>query len=131
MNEDFLAILKLVSGEEVLSIVNYIDDEKLLILDCPVVMKSSENEQMGVNVVRVEPWIKTGSESLYIMSMDKIITISEVTDSKIMKIYNKFINCYFYKKNHEYNEDVKLTKDLGYISTVQEARDTLEKLYNS
>jgi len=131
MNEDFLAILKLVSGEEVLSIVNYIDDEKLLILDCPVLMNSNDHEQMGINVVRVEPWIKTGNESLYMMSMDKIITISEVTDSKIMKIYNKFISCYFYKKNTDYIDNSKLTKDQGYISTVEEARATLEKLYNS
>jgi hypothetical protein len=131
MSEDFLAILKLVSGEEVLSNVSYIDDEKLLILDCPVVMKSSENTQMGVNVVRVEPWIKTGYESLYIMAMDKIITISEVLDSKITKIYTKFINSYYYNREPNCDESNKMTKDMGYISTVQQARATLEKLYNT
>ena len=33
MNEDFLAIIKLISGEEILSTVSYLDDENLLILD--------------------------------------------------------------------------------------------------
>ena len=130
MNEDFLAIIKLISGEEILSTVSYLDDENLLILDCPVVMKCDGVRQHGVNVVRVEPWIKTGVETLYMIPMENIITLSEVIDSKTIRIYSKFVKVYYYDYDYE-SIDEKITKEMGYISTVKEARSTLEKLYRN
>jgi len=130
MKEDFLAIIKLMSGEEILSNVCYMDDdEDTLILDCPVMMSSKDSKEFGVNVIRVEPWIKTGRESLYLITLDKIITLTEVIDTKVRRIYDRFVQSYFYN-NDEIEIENKMTKEMGYLMTVKEARSTLEKLYN-
>lgn len=129
MSEDFLAVIKLISGEEIVASVCYFEDEKSLMVDCPIIMKSEMQKQMGVNVVRVEPWIKSTNETLYMIPLDKIITISEIMDSQTTKMYNKFISGYYYK---ETNEPVnKITKEMGYISTVNDARASLENLYKN
>lgn len=130
MTEDFLAVIKLISGEEVLSKVCPLDDEEdTLVLDCPVQMSSDKSRSMNINIVRVEPWIKTGTESIYLIKMDKIVTISEVFDQKIHRMYNKFIHAYFFN-GCEIPEN-KMTKEMGYVSSVKEARSSLEKIFNN
>lgn len=130
MNEDFLAVIKLISGEEILSKVCPLEDEDdTLVLDCPVQMSSEKSKAMGINVVRVEPWIKTGTESIYLLGMNKIVTISEVFDQKVHRIYSRFVQAYFFN-GCEVPEN-KMTKEMGYLTSVKEARSSLEKIFNN
>jgi hypothetical protein len=56
MNEEFYASLKLVSGEEIFSIVSTIpEDEETLILQDPVSVKVVHSPRGSF--VRVEPWM--------------------------------------------------------------------------
>jgi hypothetical protein len=130
MNEDFLAVIKLISGEEILSKVCPLEDEDdTLVLDCPVQMSSEKSKAMGINVVRVEPWIKTGTESIYLLRMSKIVTISEVFDQKVHRIYSRFVQSYFF--NGCEDSENKMTKEMGYLTSVKEARSSLEKIFNN
>ena len=56
--------------------------------------------------------------------MDKVITMSEIFDKEVIRIYNR----YMVDKDRETNESV-VTKDMGYLSSVTDARIFLEKLY--
>jgi hypothetical protein len=130
MSDDFLAVIKLTTGEELVAKVSYLDDEDKLLIECPALMNTTTIRSFGVSVVKVEPWIKTGKETTYILGMDKIITISEVFDRDINKLYSKFVMSYYYdielpkKKN-------SISKDMGYVSSVSDARATLEKIFKN
>ena len=130
MSDDFLAVIKLTTGEELVAKVSYLDDEDKLLIECPALMNTTTIRSFGVSVVKVEPWIKTGKETTYILGMDKIITISEVFDRDINKLYSKFVMYYYYdielpkKKN-------SISKDMGYVSSVSDARATLEKIFKN
>jgi hypothetical protein len=126
MEEDFLAVLKLVSGEEILSTVCVCDeyDRIILALDNPIVMK--EHETPIGTIVKVEPWFKFNKDTLYFIDMDKVITISEVTDEKIVNVYGKYI-----KSSSKDSNKIKLTKSMGYISKLDDFRKDLEKIYKS
>lgn len=128
MEEDFYAIIKLVSGEEILSKVCPCDEDDriILILDNPITMESITIRQLGVTTIKVTPWIKFSDDSMFVMDIEKVITMTEVTDEDLIKIHKKFVK----EKNKKSNK-TKVTSKMGYLSTIADARVSLEKLYKS
>ena len=124
--EDFLAVIKLVSGEEIISSVTPCDedDRTLLLLDSPVVFETIMMRNNSMGAIKVIPWIQASGDTILILYMDKVITMSEVFDKEVIRIYSRYIN----DKDRETNESI-VTKDMGYLSTVTDARIFLEKLY--
>ena len=66
----------------------------------------------------------SSTDTILILDMEKVITMSEVFDKEVIRIYNRYMN----DKDRETNESV-VTKDMGYLSSVTDARIFLEKLY--
>ena len=124
--QDFLAVIKLVSGEEIISNVTSCEEEDrtLLLLDTPVMFESMMIRNNGMGAIKVVPWIHAASDTILILDMDKVITMSEVFDQEVIRIYNRYMT----DKDRDSNESV-VTKDMGYLSTVTDARIFLEKLY--
>ena len=128
MNEEFYATIKLISGEEIFAQVTPCEEEDrtLLILDTPVKFESITIKHMGVNAMKVEPWISMGDDSMVLINMDKVITITEVKDEQILCIYNKYLR----DKDRDSNQ-TKVNENMGFLSSIAEARVNLEKLYKS
>ena len=128
MEEDFYAIIKLISGEEILSKVCPCDEDDriMLILDNPITMESITIRQLGITTIKVSPWIKFSDDSMFVMDMEKIITMTEVTDEDLIKIHKKFVR----ERNKKSNKS-ELTSKMGYLSSIADARISLEKLYKS
>jgi hypothetical protein len=128
MEEDFYAIIKLISGEEILSKVCPCDEDDriVLILDNPITMESVTIRQLGISTIKVSPWIKFADDSMFVMDMEKVITMTEITDEDLIKIHQKFVRERSKKSNKS-----ELTSKMGYLSSVADARISLEKLYKS
>ena len=128
MEEDFYAIIKLISGEEILSKVCPCDEDDriMLILDNPITMESITIRQLVITTIKVSPWIKFSDDSMFVMDMEKIITMTEVTDEDLIKIHQKFVR----ERNKKSNKS-ELTSKMGYLSSIADARISLEKLYKS
>ena len=128
MEEDFYAIIKLISGEEILSKVCPCDEDDriVLILDNPITMESVTIRQLGISTIKVSPWIKFADDSMFVMDMEKVITMTEITDEDLIKIHQKFVR----ERNKKSNKS-ELTSKMGYLSSIADARITLEKLYKS
>ncbi len=128
MEEDFYAIIKLISGEEILSKVCPCDEEDriMLILDNPITMESITIRQLGISTIKVSPWIKFADDSMFIIDMEKIITMTEINDEDLIKIHQKFV-----KERNKKSNKSELTSKMGYLSSVADARISLEKLYKS
>ena len=102
--EDFLAVIKLVSGEEIISTVTPCeeDDRTLLLLDSPVMFENITIRNGGMGAIKVIPWIQAATDTILILDMDKVITMSEVFDKEVIRIYNRYMN----DKDRETNESV-------------------------
>lgn len=126
--EEFYAAIKMVSGEEVFSKVCPCEEEDrtILILDNPVVMETIIMKQLGMTALKVVPWMKLTDDTMFIVDMEKIITMTEVNESSIIKVYEKYIKDVNKKTNKS-----KISPNMGYISSISEARISLEKLYKS
>ena len=74
--QDFLAVIKLVSGEEIISTVTSSeeDDRTLLLLDNPVIFESVMIKNMTMGAIKVIPWVQAASDTILILDMDKVIT---------------------------------------------------------
>jgi hypothetical protein len=129
MGDEFYAVIKLVSGEEILSLVlvDENDGDPVLVLQNPVMMKIYHNHQ-GM-YIKVKPWLELSDDDFFIIKSDKIITMTETKNKKIINIYNNYLD-----KNNSidvYNPSgqVKLSSKMGYISSVEDARKKLENLF--
>jgi hypothetical protein len=126
MEEDFYAVIKLVSGEEIFSIVCPSEEEgrTMLILNNPVVIEVVVMKQIGMQGYKIDPWLKFADDDTFLLDMEKVLTISEVRDEETIEMYHKFL-----RQKESKNSKNSLTPEMGYLSSVSEARKRFEKLY--
>ena len=117
---EFLAAIKLVSGEELLSMVTSVHDENgdYLIVENPIEVEEviMPNKQAGA---KVQPWMKFSREEQFVIPKEHIITIVEVAEEVAI-----FYHMSLRKLNTDFITDAK-----GKISTVDEARIKLDKIF--
>ena len=132
MSDKFLAVVKLKTGEEVIAKVNVSPELDVVSLDCPAMIGHSNfSRRPGISVIKIEPWIKTGRERTYIVEMSNIITTCEVHDKDVIKAYNKFVNAYYETEPFSKELKPKMTKEMGYIANVKDARKSLENIFKN
>ena len=93
MEDEFYAIIKLVSGEEIFSLVlvdNYQDENTVIALQNPVMMWS--NVTPNGTFIKVKPWMELTDEDIFMIHLDKVITMTESKDKKLINLYNHYIN---------------------------------------
>ena len=129
MEDDFYATIKLKSGEEIFAKVGYSeeDDRTFLLLDTPITIERIKNRG-GLLGYRVEPWLKTSKDDLFVVNMDDVMTLSESKDMETIHMHQTFS---IQQDNYFDNKQKKLDRKMGYISTIKEAKKSLEKLYNN
>ena len=132
MSDKFLAVVKLKTGEEIIAKVKISPEVDVISLDCPAMVGHSNfSRKPGLSVIKIEPWIKTGREKTYIVEMSNIITTCEVFDKDVIKAYNKFVNAYYETEIPVKKPKPKMTKEMGYISNVKDARKSLENIFKN
>ena len=132
MSDKFLAVVKLKTGEEVIAKIELAPELDVISLDCPAMVgETSFSRKPGVSIIKIEPWIKTGREQTYIVEMSNVITTCEVSDKDVIKAYNKFVKAYYETEPLIKKSKPKMTKEMGYISNVKDARTSLENIFKN
>ena len=128
IEDDFYATIKFKSGEEVYAKVaaSEEDTRTMLLVSNPITIVEVKT-RAGVAGYKVEPWLKTTREDLFIINLDDVLTISESSDLEMISIYQRYVQDSAKAKSGR----PKITREMGYISTVRDAKDILEKLYKS
>ena len=128
MEDDFYATIKFKNGEEIFAKVSASEEEDrtMLVISNPV-MATEVKAKGGLVGYKVEPWLKTTKEDMFIINMADVLTISESSDVHMISMFQQFVADSDKMKNGE----PKLSRKMGYISNVRDAKDILEKLYKS
>jgi transcriptional regulator of NAD metabolism len=63
--------------------------------------------------------------------MEDILTISESKNTEIISMHTSYIRKYESSKKNISDSRSGITRKMGYISSVSEAKKILEKLYNN
>ena len=131
MEEEFYASVKLVSGEEIFGEVMASEENgrSVLIISDPVEIDtvSMNGSHEGL---RMMPWLRSmPTESIIIIPMDKVITVVEAREeSEVVAYYQKFIMT---NLSGGSSDKIKVTKKMGYVISVEKARENLERIFNS
>ena len=128
MEDDFYATIKFKNGEEIFAKVaaSEEEDRTMLILSNPV-MATEVKAKGGLVGYKVEPWLKTTKEDMFIINMTDVLTISESNDVHMISMFQQFVR----DSEKMRKDEPKISRKMGYISNVNDAKDILEKLYKS
>ena len=126
IEDDFYGTIKFKNGEEIFAKVaaSEEEDRTMLIVHTPV-MVSEVKAKGGLIGYKVEPWLKTSREDMFIINMDNILTLSESSDMEMIGMYQNFLQDF--KRDNQQN--TQLNRKMGYLATVNAARGYLEKMY--
>ena len=127
MGEEFYSAIKLVTGEEIFALVSVDenDGDPILVLQNPVIMKMHSNH-IGT-YVKIKPWMEIPDDDFFLIKLDKVITMTEVKDENTIEFYERYLR----DENVDIEIDgkVKISDKMGFISTVEDARKSLEKIF--
>jgi hypothetical protein len=126
MEDDFYASIKLKSGEEIFAKVLPCDEENKinLIVTNPIVVQIYK-DRGGMQGYKIEPWMKTTTEDMFLIKMEDILTISENTDIEMIFLHESYVR----KISNIKNNKSSMTREMGYLNNVNDAKKLLEKIY--
>ncbi len=128
IEDDFYCTLKLKTGEEIFAKVaaSEEDDRTMLIVSNPITICELKGRS-GIVGYKLEPWLKTTTEDMFIINLDDVLTLSESSDIEMISMYQSYLREYDKIKNNQ----SKISRKMGYLANVNDAKEILEKLYNN
>ena len=132
MEEEFYAIIKLISGEEIFSLVSIDenDGDSIIVMQSPVTMRSFNHQ--GNSLMKIKPWIELSTDDIFVIKYDRIITMTETKDERIINVYNRYLNDEEDSNSftNKLTSKVNISEKMGYLNSVEESRKKLEDIFN-
>jgi len=127
MIQEFIGMLKLVSGEEIIGRVLVCEEENGFVIENPFSVEETIIETPAGEMVKIDlrPWVKFSREEILFVEKEKTITIYEA-DDRIEKIYTRTLRKYFFQED---TSKLDLNEEMGFKNKVNDARSSLEKIF--
>jgi hypothetical protein len=126
MEEDFYATLKFKNGEEIFARIaaSEEDNRTMLLVHHPILVSEIKGKK-GLMGYKVEPWLKTTREDMFIINMDNILTLSESQDVEMIMMHQNFVR----DSSEDITNHSKINRRMGYLGNVNDTKEILEKLF--
>ena len=132
LEKEFYCSLKLVSGEEVVSLI-MVDDsdpsDPLIVLQEPIIINYTTHG--NISQIKIEPWMKMTTEDIFFIRLSKVITMTELFDPEMIDFYKDFL-----ESKEEYLDELdsdeptkNVSRKMGFLGSVQETKKNLEDIY--
>ena len=127
IEEDFYATIKLRSGEEIFAKVAASEekDRTMLIVSNPINVKEIKSKTDNVVGYKIEPWLKTTSEDMFIIRLDDVLTLSESSDIEMIMMYQDYVR----SADKDNKNQPSISRNMGYLGTVNDTKELLEKIF--
>jgi hypothetical protein len=128
IEDDFYATIKLKNGEEIFAKVAASEEEEqtILLITNPIIVHQF-NGRGNVQGYRLEPWLKTTKEDMFVINMNDVLTMSESSDIEMIMMYQSFVRKT--SSDSEKKSQNNVNRKMGYISNVNDAKEILEKIF--
>ena len=126
IEEDFYATIKLKTGEEIFAKIaaSEEEDRTMLIISSPIIVSEIKNRSRTVGY-KVEPWLKTTKDDMFIINLSDVLTLSESSDIEMIMMYQSYVR----QSSREENNQPRMSRRMGYVSNVTDAKEILEKIF--
>tara|TARA_B100000212_G_scaffold1025_1_gene731 strand:- start:531 stop:929 length:399 start_codon:yes stop_codon:yes gene_type:complete len=130
MGEEFFATVKLITGEEIVSKVVYLEDEDKVMLENPLQVDSAKQRKGALEIsgFSFREWVCATFDKMFIINRDHIITISEI-EGPIVNFYKETLLRMENGKSLTGKGD-KLPRGSGYLGSVTDMKKSLENIFN-
>ena len=128
IEDEFYSTIKLKTGEEIFAKVaaSEEEDKTILIISNPIVISEIRGRSDVVGY-KIEPWLKTTKEDIFIIDLDNVLTMSESSDMDMIMMYQTYVR----ELSRKNDNQSKISRGMGYIANVNDAKNILEKLYKN
>ena len=128
IEDDFFATIKFKSGEEIFcKVASSEEEDKIMLLVADPVIIAEIKGRTGVVGYKVEPWLKTTKDDMFIINLDDVITLSESFDVEMMVMHQQYVH----DNDLGTHNSNKINRRMGYISSVTDAKEILEKIFKN
>ena len=126
IEDDFYCTLKLKTGEEIFAKVAATEEEDrtLLLVTNPIIVAEIKGRS-GVMGYKIEPWLKTTTEDMFIINIDDVLTMTESSDIEMISMYQTYCR----ESDKTRKNQSKISRKMGYLANVNDAKEILEKLF--
>ena len=133
MEPDFIATIKLTTGEELISKVSYMPDDDSLVLENPmsVTRIDQQKKNIRVNGFALTEWIHSTFDHMFVLPKQHVLTMTEIEDEKISEFYTESVKRHTTEINHfrESYDPQSFTREMGHLGSVKNTKRFLEDLY--
>ena len=131
--EDFVATIKIITGEEIISKVSYMPDDDSLVLENPmeVLQVDQQKKNLRINGFALSEWIHSTFDHMFVLPKHHVLTMTEVEDINIQNFYNITVAKHIVELNafKDSQQSMQFTRDMGKLGSVQNTKKSLEDLY--
>ena len=133
MEPDFIATIKLITGEELISKVSYMPDDDSLVLESPMSVSRIDATKKNIRVAgfALNEWIHSTFDHMFVLPKKHVLTMTEVEDINIQNFYNITVAKHIVDLNSfkDSQQSKEFTRDMGKLGSVQNTKKLLEDLY--
>ena len=126
IEDDFFSTVKLKSGEEIFAKVaaSEEDGRTMLLITNPIIVNEIKGKT-GTVGYKVEPWLKTTTDDMFIVNLSDVLTLSESSDIEMIMMYQDYLR----SSDKESQNQASLSRSMGYLGTVNDTKELLEKIF--
>ena len=133
MEPDFIATIKLITGEELISKVSYMPDDDSLVLESPMSVSRIDQTKKNIRVAgfSLNEWIHSTFDHMFVLPKQHVLTMTEIEDKKISEFYTESVRRHTSEINHfrESYDPQSFTREMGHLGSVKNTKKFLEDLY--
>ena len=128
IEDDFYCTVKLKSGEEIFAKVaaSEEEDRTMLLVSHPIVVQELKGKS-GTVGYKIEPWLKTTTDDMFVIKLDDVLTMSESSDIEMIMMYQDYIR----SSNKTDTNHSQLNRKMGRLGNVNDVKEILEKIFKS
>ena len=128
MEDDFYGTIKFKNGEEIFAKIAASEevDRTMLVIHHPITV-CEVKARAGIVGYKVEPWLKTTKDDMFLINLNDVLTMSESSDNEMINMHQQYVK--YNDKNGDGSSKYKLNRKMGYLSTIDDAKNILEKIY--
>ena len=133
MEEDFIATIKLTTGEELISKVSYMPEDDSLVLENPMQVLAIDQQKKNIRIAgfALTEWIHSTFDHMFVLPKQHVLTMTEIEDEKIQNFYTVTVAKHMVELTtfKESQQSMEFTRDMGKLGSVQNTKKLLEDLY--
>jgi len=133
MEPDFIATIKLTTGEELISKVSYMPDDDSLVLENPMQVVAIDQQKKNIRIAgfALTEWIHSTFDHMFVLPKQHVLTMTEIEDQKIQNFYNITVAKHMVELTtfKDSQQSMEFTRDMGKLGSVQNTKKSLEDLY--